>query len=158
MTQQLILAAHHEAGHAVATIFSRFHNLPHGFSAHANGHGDNAAGLSRRRCEAAGKSPSKYDEEMAIDLAVIACAGYEAEKRCAVELGCDPDVGAANEDYQLASQVLGNADLTLAKKEAAALIDQRWAEVKTLASALVAAPGRHLWGAEAYDILGVPIP
>jgi hypothetical protein len=158
MSQALILAAHHEAGHAVAAIYSRFHNLPGELVASANGHGENFAGLSGRKCSAAGKEPNPRDKEIASDLALIACAGFEAEVRCTGEIGGSADVHAAKADYDLAKQVLGNASLKHAKRGAALLIEQRWPEVRQVASALLSSPNYRISGAHAYDVLGVQIP
>lgn len=158
MTQDLTLAAHHEAGHAVAAIFSRYHNLPGQLIAQTNGHGENAAGLSRRRCSAAGKQPDPRDKDIGKDLAVIACAGFEAEARCAAELGCSADAGASKEDYELARQFVGDEGLKSVKVEAAQLVELHWSKVKQVAAALLGAPQNRIWGADAYDVLGVPIP
>ena len=158
----LQLAAYHEAGHAVAVLVTNFHTLPLPIRASASGHGELGPGLSRRRCAAASKQPDPADPDIARELALIACAGFQAEDLFAQKAGLTPDPSAATDDETLAGLTLKAAhlpvDLISIKLQARALMETHWNKVDVIAKAVLSSPRNMIDGMDAYELLELPIP
>ena len=137
-------AAFHEAGHAIVAYRSRFHNVIAGINLERHGAGEIFISLSKKKLAAAGKSlelAALLDPEVAIDLAVILCAGLVAE-RIAEERddSLKADSTCAVPDHRLMEQQLEAAGLPKKfdthEDVAKALLISEWALVDALAERL----------------------
>jgi hypothetical protein len=109
-------AAFHEAGHAVVAYRSRFHNIVGPINLAAYGSGEIFVSLSRTKLQTQGKTPTAAaarDKEVAVDLAVVLCAGLAAERLAECR---EPGIVASPEcavpDHELLRQQLAGAGLS----------------------------------------------
>lgn len=137
-------AAFHEAGHAVAAWYSRFHSVVGPIRLANYGAGEAYISLSKSKTQAVGITPSealRTDPDVVKDLAVVLVAGLAAEK-IAAELNPDltPNEECAKPDYNLLHQMLGGARLSKKTDRyeglARDLLTSRWVIVEGLATRL----------------------
>lgn len=138
-------AAYHEAGHAVAAYRSKFHNVIGTINLADYGAGEIFIFLSKSKLATYGKSNDQklqYDKEVAVDLAVVLCAGLVAE-RIAERLGdgITANTACAEPDHSLQKAQLKMAGLSqnydLHETTARCLLESEWSLVAELAAMLL---------------------
>jgi hypothetical protein len=137
-------AAYHEASHAVVTHKSKYHSLVGEINLKNYGEGEIYIGLSSSKCKTNGKpadASAQKDRDVAIELAVILCAGFVGETLAAEKHnGLIPNIKCAEPDHLLAVQQLDQAGLSkkydLHQKSAREYLDKEWEIVEKLADYL----------------------
>jgi len=137
-------AAYHEAGHAVAAHYSRFHTIVGPINLQSYGAGEVFVGFNAPKCVAAGlpaDARTALRPEVTRDLGVILVAGLAAERIAAKRNpALAPNERCANPDYDLLRQQLEAAGLSkktdIVEGQAVAILTARWPLVEGLAEAL----------------------
>ncbi len=137
-------AAFHEAGHAVAAYFSKFHKFLGPVTLAKYGQGEIYVSQCKSKFSVVGKNvgaASQRDKEVATDLAIVLCSGLVAE--CLAEeknSNICPNPECAEPDRELMAKQLELAGLS--KKfdrhqvSATALLEKNWVLVSELADFL----------------------
>lgn len=137
-------AAFHEAGHAVAAYWSRYHSLIRRVSLQDYGAGQTYISLSKKKLAAESKpvsSAMEADADVTSDYVVILSAGLVAEEIAEeLEDGITANELCACQDREFIKQRLLDAGLAPEparyETEARKLLRSRWGQVVGLASLL----------------------
>jgi hypothetical protein len=143
MTVELV-AAFHEAGHAIAAHRSKYHAIVGSINLAMYGSGEIYVSLSKSKLRAGGKevSPaSQTDKDVAIDLAIVLSAGLVAERLAAGKVpNIVADPQCAQPDHALLKEQLVGAGLSenfdRYEATALALLEQEWSLLASLAGYL----------------------
>lgn len=104
------VAAYHEAGHVILAQMSRFHSVVKDMDLGQYGQGSAHISLSKHKLQLANLPADAASQRLpvvAVDLAVVLCAGYAAEELASQrEPGIMPNVTCSGEDFKLAIEQL----------------------------------------------------
>lgn len=139
-----MVAAYHEAGHAVLTYRSKYHSLEKTISLNDYGSGEIFVSIEPSKLKGAGlPSPVKSQNNVMVtrDLALILVAGYVAEQIAAkLDNNIKPHLDCAKPDHDFLRMKLAAAGLSKRfdkfEREAAVLLNKEWHLVRGLAEFL----------------------